>query len=69
MILRPAPQRVDRIFTPAALERLHRDYEVVDLEDATDEAALDAALPRRSRSSASRICRPSAWPARGASAR
>ena len=45
VILRPAPQRVDRIFTPAALERLRRDYEVVDLEDATDEAAFDAALP------------------------
>ena len=45
VILRPAPQRVDRIFTPAALERLHRDYAVVDLEDAADEADLDAALP------------------------
>ncbi len=50
MILRPAPQRVARIFAPAALERLHRDYEVVDLEDVADgadfDAAFDAALPR-----------------------
>ena len=46
MILRPAPQRVERIFSPEALARLHRDYEVVDLEDSATEEALDAALPR-----------------------
>ncbi len=50
VILRPAPQRVARIFAPQALERLHRDYEVVDLEDVADgtdfDAAFDAALPR-----------------------
>ena len=50
MILRPAPQRVARIFAPAALERLHRDYEVVDLEGVAEgadfDAAFEAALPR-----------------------
>ena len=46
VILRPAPQRVERIFAPESLARLHRDYEVVDLEDSATEEALDAALPR-----------------------
>ncbi len=59
VILRPAPQRVERIFTPAALERLHRDYEVVDLEDVADGASRSTPrCPGRSRSSASRTCRP-----------
>jgi len=45
VILRPAPQRVDRIFTTASLERLHERYTVVDLEDEPSEELLDAALP------------------------
>lgn len=43
VVLKPAPQRIDRIFTSDALARLHRDYDVVDLQDGPDEA-LDSAL-------------------------
>jgi phosphoglycerate dehydrogenase-like enzyme len=46
VILKPAPQRIDRIFGEATLQRLHDTYEVVNLEDDAAEAALDAALPR-----------------------
>ncbi len=46
VVLRPAPQRVERIFSPEAIARLERDYEVVDLEDSATEEALDAVLPR-----------------------
>ncbi len=45
VILRPAPQRRDRIFSPSALERLHARFEVLDLEDDDSEAALEQALP------------------------
>ncbi len=45
VILRPAPQRIDRIFAPPALARLHERYRVVDLEQDPSEAAIDAALP------------------------
>ena len=45
VILRPAPQRIDRIFTPSALARLKERYRVVDLEDDPAESAMDAALP------------------------
>ncbi|WP_208971029.1 NAD(P)-dependent oxidoreductase [Kineococcus rubinsiae] len=51
VVLRPAPQRLDRIFTPQALARLHARFEVVDLSSgelspAAGEEALDAVLPR-----------------------
>ncbi len=47
VIVRPAPHGIDRIFSPEAQARLRRDYEVVLLPgDPTDEAELDAALPR-----------------------
>ena len=46
VVLAPAPQRTDRIFTPDTLRRLHERYEVVDLEDDARPEALDAALPR-----------------------
>jgi len=45
VILRPAPQRIDRIFTPPALARLKERYRVVDLEGDPAESAVDAALP------------------------
>ena len=48
VILRPAPQRVDRIFSVDALQRLRDRFSVVDLSDlpsAAAEAALDHALP------------------------
>lgn len=43
VVLRPAPQRVDRIFTDDAMARLRRDYEVVDLEEGS-EGAFEASL-------------------------
>ncbi len=45
VILAPAPQRRDRIFTSDALARLHERYRVVDLEEDPDQGRLDAALP------------------------
>jgi hypothetical protein len=36
VLLRPAPQKRDRIFTPAALARLNDVFSVIDLEDAPD---------------------------------
>lgn len=45
VLLRPAPQRLDRIFTADALARLHRRFTVVDLSDDADEARLDELLP------------------------
>lgn len=45
VILQPAPQRADRIFTPAARAELERDFRVVDLSGDHDPGALDAALP------------------------
>lgn len=45
VILSPAPQRRDRIFTQAALERLHAAFTVVDLEENPSAEAFEAALP------------------------
>jgi phosphoglycerate dehydrogenase-like enzyme len=45
VLLRPASQTVDRIFTSEALARLHKLFTVVDLERDASEEALDAALP------------------------
>jgi phosphoglycerate dehydrogenase-like enzyme len=45
VILVPAPQRRDRIFTPAAWERLNDRFTVVDLEDDPSEDTWRAALP------------------------
>src|SRR3954468_18930031 len=45
VVLRPASQTVDRIFTPEALARLHERFTVVDLEQDPSDEALDAALP------------------------
>ncbi len=44
VILAPAPQRTDRIFTPRRLEELHRRFNVVDLEHDDRPEALDEAL-------------------------
>ncbi len=46
VILRPAPQSLDRIFTTAARERLHDQFTVVDLSADPSDAALDQALPQ-----------------------
>jgi phosphoglycerate dehydrogenase-like enzyme len=46
VILRPAPQRSERIFTPAARRALGERYEVVDLEADQSEEAFEAALAR-----------------------
>jgi len=46
VILRPDPQPVDRIFTPAALAELHRRFEVADLSGDTGDEAFDRLLPR-----------------------
>jgi phosphoglycerate dehydrogenase-like enzyme len=45
VLLRPAPQLVERIFSEDALRRLRERYRVVDLEADPSEAAIDAALP------------------------
>lgn len=45
VILQPAPQRVDRIFTASARMELESSFRVVDLEDDLDPAAFDAVLP------------------------
>jgi phosphoglycerate dehydrogenase-like enzyme len=45
VILRPSPQRTDRIFTPESLRTLHERYTVVDLERDDRPEALDEALP------------------------
>jgi phosphoglycerate dehydrogenase-like enzyme len=46
VLLKPAPQRADRIFSAAALHSLHERYTVVDLEDDPSDASLEAALPQ-----------------------
>ena len=48
VVLRPAPQRIGRIFTPEAQARLFRDYEVVTELEARrrPRTSLDAVLPR-----------------------
>jgi phosphoglycerate dehydrogenase-like enzyme len=45
VILRPAPQSVDRIFRPATLDRLHERFTVLDLSSDPGDARLDEALP------------------------
>ncbi|MFF1448155.1 NAD(P)-dependent oxidoreductase [Streptomyces sp. NPDC058274] len=45
VVLRPAPQRTDRIFTPGALDLLRDRFTVVDLEGDPSEKALDEILP------------------------
>jgi len=45
VILRPAPQRLDRIFTADALGLLRDRFTVIDLSADPSDAALDAALP------------------------
>jgi phosphoglycerate dehydrogenase-like enzyme len=45
VLLRPAPQVAERIFSPDARERLEQTYTVIDLEADPSEAAIDAALP------------------------
>ena len=45
VVLHPASQTVERIFSPEALARLHKTITVVDLERDPSDAALDAALP------------------------
>ncbi|HEV8698486.1 MAG TPA: NAD(P)-dependent oxidoreductase [Candidatus Limnocylindrales bacterium] len=46
VLLKPAPQRADRIFSAAALQSLHERYTVVDLEDDPSDASLETALPQ-----------------------
>ena len=45
VILKPAPQSRDRIFTPEALRRLRDAFRVVDLEDDPNPDSFTAALP------------------------
>ena len=45
VILQPAPQRPERIFTPAAREDLESSFRVVDLSDDHDPGTFDAVLP------------------------
>lgn len=45
VLLAPAPQKRDRIFTPEALARLRAAFTVVDLEDTPGEAVLEQYLP------------------------
>ncbi|MFV0427924.1 MAG: hydroxyacid dehydrogenase [Arachnia sp.] len=45
VILAPAPQQRDRIFTPEALRRLHDRFSVVDMEATPGAEVFDAALP------------------------
>lgn len=46
VILQPAPQQADRIFTAVARRELESAFEVIDLERNPDPAAFDAALGR-----------------------
>jgi phosphoglycerate dehydrogenase-like enzyme len=45
VILRPAPQRSERIFTETARRTLEQRHRIVDLEDDLSDEAFDAALP------------------------
>ena len=45
VILDPAPQSRDRIFDPATIERLRRDFDVIDLEAQPDEGLFERHLP------------------------
>lgn len=46
VLLAPAPQRRDRIFTPDTLRRLKESFDVVDLEDEDSAESFASALPR-----------------------
>lgn len=46
VILKPAPQPRDRIFTTATMARMRDHFSVVDLEENASEAAWEAALPQ-----------------------
>jgi phosphoglycerate dehydrogenase-like enzyme len=46
VVLDARPHRRERIFTSAALARLHDRFEVVDLQDEPDDRLLDGLLPR-----------------------
>jgi phosphoglycerate dehydrogenase-like enzyme len=45
VVLCPAPQRADRIFSPEAWHTLHRRYRVVELSEDDPPEALDSVLP------------------------
>ena len=45
VLLRPAPQRIERIFSPDALRRLNERYTVIDGEADPSEEAIEACLP------------------------
>jgi phosphoglycerate dehydrogenase-like enzyme len=45
VLLRPAPQRTERIFSADALRRLHERYRVIDGEADPSEEAIEACLP------------------------
>ncbi|MEC5199583.1 phosphoglycerate dehydrogenase-like enzyme [Arthrobacter sp. PL16] len=45
VLLRPAPQKRDRIFTPAALSALNDVFTVIDLDDASNDEVFDKYLP------------------------
>lgn len=45
VLLRPAPQTTERIFTADALRRLNERYTIIDGEADPSEAAIDACLP------------------------
>jgi phosphoglycerate dehydrogenase-like enzyme len=45
VLLRPAPQRIGRIFDDATLRRLHERFSVVDGEADPSEAVIEACLP------------------------
>ena len=44
VVLKPEPQRLDRILSPASRARLESEFEVVDLEGVVEPERLDAAL-------------------------
>jgi len=46
VLLDARPHRRDRIFTAAALQRLHDRFQVVDLEQEPSRGRLDELLPR-----------------------
>ncbi|MFD5229030.1 hypothetical protein ACFWJ5_10915 [Streptomyces qaidamensis] len=47
VVLHPAPQSTERIFSPETLRRLHEEFEILDLDGHPNaERQLDLALPR-----------------------
>lgn len=46
VLLQPAPQKRDRIFSPETLKKLHTDFEVIDLEASPDEQLFEKYLPQ-----------------------